>query len=130
MSKIQKLYQEADWKKEKHVPVIELSGIVGSDSPIQVQVSVGKEIGHPNTTEHFIQWMEIYFHPEGEKFPYLIGRFDLAAHGASVDGPDSSTVYTDPNASVIFRTKKSGTIIANSYCNIHGLWTNTKELEI
>ncbi|RKZ00666.1 MAG: superoxide reductase, partial [Candidatus Hydrothermota bacterium] len=29
-----------------------------------------------------------------------------------------------------FKTEKSGTILAASYCNIHGLWENSKELKV
>ncbi|MFX1339997.1 MAG: desulfoferrodoxin family protein [Promethearchaeota archaeon] len=27
-----------------------------------------------------------------------------------------------------FKTEKSGTVIAFSYCNIHGLWQNTLDI--
>jgi superoxide reductase len=60
--------QEADWKKEKHVPVIEVPDQVKVDEVFEVKVSLGKEIAHPNTTEHHISWISLYFHPEGEKF--------------------------------------------------------------
>jgi rubrerythrin len=33
-------------------------------------------------------------------------------------------------ASFSFRTSKSGTINALLYCNIHGLWENSKKLEV
>ena len=72
------LFQTGDWKNEKHSPVIE---ILEKGEKIKVRVSVGKEIPHPNTTEHHISWIEVYFLPEGEKFPHNLGRFDLAAHG-------------------------------------------------
>jgi superoxide reductase len=130
MSKIEELYQTADWKNEKHVPVIEIIGETGKDKPIMVQLSVGKEISHPNTTEHHIKWMELYFKPDDGKFPYQIGKINMVAHGASAQGPDTSTIYTDPVANFTFRTEKSGTIIANSYCNIHGLWTNELKLKV
>lgn len=125
MSKISELYQSADWKQEKHAPVIEIDE---KDGLYQITASVGKEIAHPNKTEHHISWIEVFFHPEGEKFPYQIGRFDFAAHGASTDGPDSSTVYTEPYATCVMKSEKKGTVIANSYCNIHGLWSSEKAL--
>ena len=124
------LYQTADWKTEKHVPVIELPDDLSKDEPIQVKVSVGKEVAHPNKTEHHIDWIDLYFHPEGEKFPCLIGRVLFSAHGASADGPDSGTTYTDPCACFCFRTAKSGTLHAASYCNIHGLWSGSTELKM
>ncbi|MCM8767754.1 MAG: class II SORL domain-containing protein [Candidatus Omnitrophica bacterium] len=126
---VKELYQSADWKKEKHVPVIE---IVEKDKEkgVKIIVSVGKEIPHPNTTSHHISWIEVYFLPEGSKFPYQIGRFDFVSHGASVDGPDTSSVYSEPFIELKFKTGKKGKIFATSYCNIHGLWENSIELEI
>jgi superoxide reductase len=122
------LYQIADWTKEKHVPVIEAADKVKKGEAVVVNLTVGKEIAHPNTTAHHICWIEVYFAPDGEKFPYQIGRFEFTSHGASAQGADTSTVFTAPQVSCSFKTEKSGTIIASSYCNIHGLWQNNKPL--
>ncbi len=127
MEKFNELLQRADWKSEKHVPVIE---VLEKGEKVKVRVSVGKEIAHPNKTEHHIVWIEVYFKPEGGKFPYLVGKADFAAHGASVEGPDTSTVYTEPDATMTFKTEKSGTIYAFSYCNVHGLWVSEEELKL
>jgi len=124
------LFQSADWKAEKHVPVIEAPDKVKKGEFFKVTVTVGKEIAHPNKTEHHISWIEVYFHPEAEKFPYQIGRIEFWAHGASVQGPDTSSVYTHHEAGLSFKTEKPGVIYASSYCNIHGLWQNSKELKI
>jgi superoxide reductase len=122
MSNIGELFKTADWKLEKHVPVIEIVGEAKTDADINVNVKVGKEIAHPNTTEHHIAWMELMFHPEGGKVPYVLGRYDIAAHGASGDGPNKSTIYAQPDITAVFKTDKTGKLIAVSYCNIHGLW--------
>jgi superoxide reductase len=130
MGSIKDLYQGADWKTEKHVPVIEAPDKTKKGALIKVLASVGKEVAHPNKTEHHISWIELYFHPEGEKFPYQIGRAEFCAHGSSVQGPDTSSVYTHHEVSMSFKTDKPGVIYASSYCNIHGLWQNSKELKI
>ena len=130
MAEIKDLFQSADWKKEKHVPVIEAPDKVKKGEFFKVTVSVGKEIPHPNTTEHHIRWIEVYFLPSGEKFPYQVARFDFTAHGESVQGPNTSTVFTHPEVICSFKTEKTGTIFSASYCNIHGLWQNTKELNV
>ncbi|HDI11313.1 MAG TPA: hypothetical protein ENF77_03190 [Candidatus Acetothermia bacterium] len=127
---IGELVQRADWKKEKHVPVIEAPERVEPGKPFQVTVSVGKEIPHPNTTEHHIAWISVYFHPEGEKFPYQVARFEFAAHGASTQGPNTSTVYTEPVATFVMRTEKPGTLYAVSLCNIHGLWEASRRIDL
>ncbi|MGA2774988.1 MAG: class II SORL domain-containing protein [Candidatus Omnitrophota bacterium] len=130
MAQLKDLFQEADWKAEKHVPVIEAPIKVKKEDEVKVVVSVGKEIPHPNTTEHHIRWIELFFLAKGEKFPYNLGRFEFSAHGESVQGPNLSTIYTHPYVACSFRTEKSGTILVSSYCNIHGLWENSQELTV
>lgn len=130
MEEIKNLYQKADWKKEKHVPVIEIVNKPKKNEFIKVKVSIGKAIPHPNTTEHHISWIDLYFLPKGEKFPYQIGKIEFLSHGASVDGPDKSTIYTHPETIINFKTLKDGIILSTSYCNIHGLWENSLELKL
>lgn len=130
MSKIQELYQSGDWKAEKHVPVIEVPDQVAKGQCVTVEISVGKEIAHPNTTAHHIAWFDVFFLANGAKFPVQIGHFDLASHGASIEGADTSTIYTCPQIKCCFKTDRSGLIMVTSYCNIHGLWENSKTLQV
>lgn len=129
MENFKTLFQDADWKKEKHVPVIEILE-QSKAQEIKLMISVGKEIPHPNKTEHHIRWIEVYFKPDNENFPYQLGRFEFDSHGASIKGPDTSAVYTNPIVVVSFKTQKEGTIYASSYCNIHGLWENSLKLKM
>jgi superoxide reductase len=130
MEKIGELIQEADWKKEKHIPVIECPDAVNADDLFEVRVGVGKEIAHPNTTEHHISWISLYFHPKEELFPYHIGHFEFCAHGASTKGPNTSSVFTHHAVTISFKTSKPGTILAVASCNIHGLWQSSREVKL
>lgn len=130
MKNFEELIQKADWKKEKHMPVIEVIGEAKKDQNIKLEVSVGKEIPHPNTTAHHISWIEVYFLAEGEGRPYQVGRFDFTSHGASTEGADKSGVYSEPSATFILKTSKGGTLYAVSFCNIHGLWANSIDLKV
>ena len=130
MKEFNELLQTADWKTEKHVPVIECPDEVNKGEFFRVTATIGKEIAHPNKTDHYIVWISIYFLAEGEKFPYEIAKTDFSAHGASVQGPDTSSIYTHHETTVSFKTEKPGTIYAVSYCNIHGLWKNVKEIKV
>ncbi len=123
-----KWIQTDDWKNEKHVPVIDIKKI--EDGIVKVKVTVGKEIPHPNTTAHHIKWIDLFLWPEGEKFPVEIGYVSFDTHGESAQGADTSTVYTEPSTKFTFKTKKSGTLMATAYCNIHGLWKSEVELKI
>ncbi|MDD5566298.1 MAG: desulfoferrodoxin family protein, partial [Candidatus Omnitrophica bacterium] len=80
MPEFKELFQAADWKKEKHVPVIEAAAKIKKGEAVKVAVSVGKEIPHPNTSEHHIRWIEVYFLPDAEKFPYQAARAEFVAH--------------------------------------------------
>jgi superoxide reductase len=121
--------QTGDWKGEKHAPVIEIKGTPKAGEPVTIEVSIGKEIPHPNTTAHHISWIEVYFLPEGEKFPQLIGKYEFSAHGAGLKGADTGGVYTEPIVVTTFKTEKPGKIYALSFCNIHGLWEGEAELK-
>ncbi len=115
--------QTADWKREKHAPVIECPDAVKAGKVFEVQVGVGKEITHPNTAEHHISWIALYFQPEGDKFPYQVGHFEFSGHG-------EGTVFTTPVASVSLKVSKPGALRAMSFCNIHGLWESSKEISV
>ena len=130
MATIKDLYQSADFKSEKHAPVIEVEDQLKKGETVKIILTVGKEIPHPNTTEHHISWIELYFLPKAEKFPCQVARLEFNAHGASVQGPNTSTIYTAPAAVINFKTDKPGTLMASSYCNIHGLWDNFKEISV
>jgi superoxide reductase len=121
---------KADWKTEKHVPVIEAAAEVKADTMFEVKVSVGKEIAHPNTTAHHISWIQIYFLADGEKFLHQVGGFQFTAHSEGIDGADTGAVKTHHAVTVMMSTKKSGKLYALSMCNVHGLWENEKEVKV
>jgi superoxide reductase len=122
--------QKDDWKKEKHMPVIEVPAQVAAGTPFQVKVSIGKEIPHPNTTEHHIDWIDLYFHPEGEKFPHQVGHFAFTAHGEAVAGPNLGPLHTDPQLVLTLKVTHPGTFHALALCNIHGLWESEQALSL
>ncbi|MCK4994955.1 MAG: class II SORL domain-containing protein [Candidatus Omnitrophica bacterium] len=130
MATAKDLVQSADWKTEKHVPVIEAADTTKKGEALDVKVTVGKEISHPNTTEHYIAWISVYFLADGEKFSYQIARTEFASHGASAQGANTSGIYTQPSVNLTIKTEKSGSLTAISYCNIHGLWESTKKVTV
>ena len=111
---ISKLVKSADWKAEKHVPVITVQGALTPGEPLEVEVAVGKEIPHPNTLEHYIAWIALYYTPEGAQLPTELARAEFAAHGPAV--------LTEPAIKTTVRLPKPGTLQAVAYCNLHGVW--------
>ncbi|CCQ97355.1 Superoxide reductase [[Clostridium] ultunense Esp] len=123
MKSIGKLYQSGDWKGEKHVPVIHAPEKVKKGDLVEVNLNIGEEIAHPNTQEHYIAWIKLYFHPEGSNFPVEVGSYNFNSHG-------EHGTFTEPYVSAKFKVERSGTLHATSYCNIHGLWENSVELVV
>lgn len=121
--------KSADFKSEKHVPVIELPAEIKAGEAFNVTVSVGKEIAHPNTTEHFIAWISVYFKPESGNV-VNVGRFEFTAHGESTEGANKGPVYAEPCTVFKMKTDKPGILTAVSYCNIHGLWESTADIKL
>lgn len=119
MTKLTETVQTGDWASEKHVPEITVEKC--EEGKIKVTAAVGSEIEHPNTLEHHIAWIKVFFKPEDGKFPIEITSYEFSAHG-------EDDVLSVPSATGILKTDKKGTIFALSYCNIHGLWENSLEL--
>jgi superoxide reductase len=95
-----------------------------------VEVTLGKEVSHPNTTDHHIRWIQLFFKPDDDKFTYQVGNFEFTAHGESVEGADKGPVYTNHSVVTTMKTTKSGVLHALSLCNIHGLWEYAKKIKV
>jgi len=107
---------EAISKVESHTPKIQAPDRVKADELFTVKVTVGP---HPNTVEHSIRRIEVYFYEEERPFnPILLTETSL------------TPVYSEPDVSVNLKLKKGGTIYAVEYCNIHGLWEARKEIAV
>jgi len=122
--------QQADWKKEKHAPVIEAPAQVSAGELFEIKVSIGKEIAHPNTTEHHINWITLYFQPQDSKFTHQIGHYEFSAHGESSAGANQGPAYTEPSAVAAIKLNTPGTLFALALCNIHGLWESSQEIAV
>lgn len=117
-----------EWENEIHLPVIECADMMYADQPLEVAVIVGKVLSHPNTSEHHIKWIQLYFQPNGDETAYQVGNFEFFAHGESVNGPNTGPVYVDHAVVMKLNLSKPGRIIAKSFCNVHGFWENSKEI--
>ncbi len=84
--------QTADFKNEKHVPMIEKT----ADG---YKVTVGSTL-HPMKEEHYIEWIELIV--DGKSYRQYLKPGD------------------DPIAE--FCVKQGGNVWAREYCNVHLLW--------
>ena len=122
--------KSADWKNEKHVPVIECADTVQAGKPLAITISVGKETAHPNTTNHHIVWIALHYVPAGAKTSIEIARCEFSAHAAGVEGPDKGPARTCSTVSLSAEFAVSGTLYATAYCNIHGLWASEQPITV
>lgn len=107
---------EALGKKEGHTPRIEAPANAKPDEVITVRVSVGP---HPNTVEHSIRWIAVFYYEEGRAFnPVTLAKISFNAP------------TTEPDLTLKVKLQKSGVIHALEYCNLHGLWSGKKEIII
>ncbi len=103
-------------KVESHTPKIEAPDTVKAEEPFVVKITVGP---HPNTVEHSIRRIEVYFKEEGRAFnPVLLAVVNL------------TPVYSEPIMTLTFKLSKSGTLYVLEYCNLHGLWEAKKEIKV
>ena len=101
--------------KEKHVPVIEIDKGRGREGVDIVRVVVGKDVPHPNTVEHHIEWIELY----GVKKDGQVVNIGRAAFAPT---------YTNPNVRFQVPVGEFKSFCALAYCNIHGVWENCIEI--
>ena len=118
---IGELIRTADWKTEKHVPVIDCAGTVRANEPFPITVTVGRDVPHPNEPGHHIVWVALHYVPEGAAASIELARCDFAAHGAGM-GSAPGPARTGATLTVSAALGASGRLIATAYCNLHGLW--------
>ena len=104
--------------KEKHVPHITAPEKVKEGEPFTVEIIVGKERRHPNSTSHHIKWIQLFAKEEGKKPAVHVATFDF--------GPS----YAEPRVTVPLLMEKTVRLYVLAYCNIHGIWDNTIKVEV
>ena len=119
---LESFVKTADWKNEKHVPVIDAPASVKAGETFDVDVTVGKEIPHPNTVEHHIAWIALHYVPEGAQTSIEIARLDLSAHGTNA--------FTAASAKFRVALQKGGALYATAYCNLHRLWASSTAIAV
>ena len=130
MSKLNDYVRTADFRTEKHVPVIDAPDTFTKGEMTAVTVSVGKHIPHPNTTEHFIAWIALHFVPAGATTSYEIGRCEFSAHGQAAAGANTGPVHTCSAVTFTVKLTTPGEFHATAYCNLHGLWASSKSVTL
>ena len=90
----------SDFEK-KHTPFITLEAQLDR---LLVNIEVGHEVPHPNGTDHYITFIELY------------------ANGAPIARLDLSPAVTQPKFCVPVSLPPDTVLRAVEHCNLHGLW--------
>ncbi len=99
-----KVHQPEPEGKRKHTPVIEAPAKVKKGEWFDVKVVVGKDIPHPNTREHWIEFISLWVD-------------DFIASRAYFEAE-----RTAPEVTFRIKIEKTAKLTAQAYCNLHGLW--------
>jgi len=113
------IYSRENEEKMKHTPHIEAPDRIKAGEEFMVTVIAGKEVPHPNTAEHHIKCVQVFAEEEGRPYnPIQVATLDL--------GP----AYGEPKVTFSIRLKKTSKLWVLVYCNLHGLWENSKGIEV
>ena len=96
---LSELVRSADWKLEKHVPAITAPAEAKAGEWIDVDVSVGQEIPHPNTVEHHIVWIALHYAPEGSPLSIELGKSSSARMARGPSQTKAPRTLLPPRAS-------------------------------
>lgn len=121
--------QQADWKIEKHAPVIEAPESIKAGETFTVTAGLGKAIAHPNTPQHHISWIALYFLPEGSRQAIQLAHAEFSVHGDSASD-EAGPALTHPSMVASLQLTRSGTLQAVAYCNLHGVWESSREIKV
>jgi len=104
---------------EKHVPAIMAPEGVETGKEFEVSINVGDKVPHPNTNEHHIKWIHVFLEVDGRQFnPVHIATFDLVP------------TFAEPKVKFKIKLEKSANMIAQIYCNLHGVWENSIRINV
>lgn len=93
----------ADDFTKKHTPFIDAAR---DGDTVTVSVTVGHYVPHPNTADHFIDYIELLANQ------VTIARFDLSA------------VAVDPKVTAVLHLDPETELMAAASCNLHGVWVS------
>jgi superoxide reductase len=105
--------------KEKHVPTIRLPAAPKANQEFEIEVLVGDKVPHPNLIEHHISWIRVFAELDGRAFnPVQLAYVEF------------EPVVAEPKIKIKVKLDKSANIIAQAFCNMHGLWEKSSRISL
>ena len=128
--KLGEVIKDGDFKAEKHVPTIDAPAKVKAGEEFVAKVMVGEEVKHPNTPLHHLSWIRLLFKADDATPVIEVAKFEYISHNDTMNIETLGPVAAEPASCVKVKLAKSGTLIAVSYCNLHGLWESSKKIDV
>lgn len=131
MIKLSELIHGTEYQVEDPVNIIEAPDSVKKGELANIRAIMSEKISEPHKREHHKGWIALFYRPDGEKFPFQLGKTEFSCReeaGQDIDIDSVSTTHQE--LSLTFKATKSGTIFATSSCDFHGMGQVSKELKV
>lgn len=107
-----------------HTPVIECPDKVEADKIFQIKISLGNGTGHPDTTEHHVRRLSLYYSDSEGRTVRQITGVEFESHSPDRDALSRYETIVDA------KIAQSGLLHAMAYCNLHGLAEAIKQITV
>jgi superoxide reductase len=111
-------------KVRSHTPVIECPEKVEAGKIFQIKISLGDGTGYPDTTEHHIRRVSLYYSDNDGKTVRQIAGVEFDSHSPNRDALSRYETIVDA------KITESGILHAMAYCNVHGLAEAIRQITV
>ena len=109
---------------DSHTPVIECPDKVEAGKIFRIKLSLGNGTGHPDTTEHHICRVSLYYSDSDGKTVRQLAGVEYDSHSPERDALSRYETTIDAKIS------ESGVLHAMAYCNVHGLAEAIRQITV
>ena len=96
-------------KEKGHAQVVQWPINIKNGEPFNLDIQIGETL-HPMTSNHYIQWIEVYLGIE------QVSRIEF------------SPLCPQAKVTIPVAVKESATLRILARCNLHGIWETTKKV--
>jgi superoxide reductase len=124
MTKSPSHLKPAERKTQSHTPVIGCPDKVEADKIFQIKISLGDSLGHPDTNEHHVCRVSLYYSDSEGKTVRQIAGVEFQSHSPGKDALSRYETIIDA------KIAESGVLHAMAYCNLHGLAEAIRQITV
>jgi superoxide reductase len=111
-------------KTHSHTPIIECPEKVEAGKIFQIKISLGNGTGHPDTNEHHVRRISLYYSDSEGKTVRQIAGVEFQSHHPGKEALSRYETMVDA------KFDESGMLHAMAYCNVHGLAEAIKQITV